>query len=390
MDNLVVIHNVMNWVHLTENWLYTQVKYLPEQVQSHIVCKDTANLDVFGVSHIHCWSHQKIGSQARMVLRGLLALRMQFRRQSALLLEVARDHGARLVHSHFGYTGWRYARAVRRVGLRHVVTFYGVDVNRLPYEDPRWIGRYQDLFEQVDRVLCEGPHMGKLVADLGCPQDKIGVHHLGIRTETIPFRPRARRAGQPLGVLIAASFREKKGIPLALEVLGQIKDDVPLEITIVGDAGSGEEGQREKRRILATIDRHGLVPKVRLLGYQPHGVMMEEAYRHHVFLCPSFTTSNGDCEGGAPIGMIEMAASGMPVVSTKHCDIPAVFGPDGGALLADEHDVQGLAERLVWLAENPGAWDQITTVVRRRIEQEYDAEKQGLALAGIYRDVVRG
>ncbi len=390
MDNLVVIHNVVSWIHLTENWLYTQVKYLPEHVQSHIVCKGTANLDVFGVPHMHCWSQQKIGAQVRTALRGLLVLRMQFRRQSALLLEVARGHGACLVHSHFGYTGWRYAPAVQRAGLPHVVTFYGVDVNRLPQEDPRWVQRYHDLFEQVDRVLCEGPHMGKLIANLGCPKDKIRVHHLGIRTETIPFRPRARRADQPLGVLIASSFREKKGIPLALEVLGQIKDVVPLEITIIGDAGSSEEGQQEKQRILAAIDRHSLGPRVRFLGYQPHGVMMAEAYRHHVFLCPSFTTSNGDCEGGAPIGMIEMAASGMPVVSTKHCDIPEVFGPDGGALLADEHDVQGLAERLVRLAENPDAWDQITTAARRRIEQQYDAEKQGIALAGIYRDVVRG
>lgn len=390
MDRQVIIHNVMTWVHLTENWLYTQVKYLPEQVESHIVCRTTANLDVFGVPHIHCPDSQTIGGRALTVFRGLLILRTRFRRQSAQLLEIARRYGACLVHSHFGYTGWRYATAVRRAGLKHVVTFYGVDINRLPQEDPRWTARYQELFQVVDRVLCEGPHMGDLIAQLGCPKDKIQVHHLGVRIDAIPFRPRCRSAGEPLRVLIASSFREKKGIPIALEALGRIRSRVPLEITIVGDSGSSEEGLREKDRIMTVIDRRRMASAVRFLGFQPHRTLMDEAYRHHVFLCPSLTTSNGDCEGGAPIGMIEMAASGMPVVSTKHCDIPEVFGPDGGCLLADEHDVEGLAGRLIWLAENPDAWHEITTAARQRIEQEYHAQKQGVRLAAIYRDVVQG
>ena len=82
-----------------------------------------------------------------------------------------------------------------------------------------------------------------------------------------------------------------------------------------------------------------------------------------------------------------MAASGMPVVSTRHCDIPEVFGPDRGYLLADEQDVGGVAERILWLAENPDAWNEITTSIRQRVEQEYDAVKQAIQLAGIYRDV---
>ena len=135
-------------------------------------------------------------------------------------------------------------------------------------------------------------------------------------------------------MLIAASFREKKGIPLALEALGRIRDHVPLEVTIIGDSGSTAEGVQEKARIMQGIQKHNLTSSVRLLGFQPHRRLLEEAYKHHIFVSPSLTTSNGDCEGGAPVGMIEMAASGMPVVSTRHCDIPEVFGSDRGYLLA--------------------------------------------------------
>lgn len=389
MHKQVVIHNIHTWVHLTENWLYTQVKYLPEQVECHVVCRSTANLDAFEVPHIHCWEDQTASRRARTVLRGLLTLRTHFRRHSAHLVEVARRHHASVVHSHFGYIGWSYRDAVRRAGLKHIVTFYGVDANRLPYEDPRWRARYLDLFRHVDRVLCEGPHLAKLVVQLGCPQEKVTVHHLGIRIDTIPFQPRRRCATEPLRVLIAASFREKKGIPLALEALGQIRDHIPLEVTIIGDSGATSEGAQEKARIMAAIGKHNLTSNVRLLGFQPHARLLEEAYKHHIFVSPSLTTSNGDCEGGAPVGMIEMAASGMPVVSTRHCDIPEVFGPNGGCLLADERDVDGVAERIGWLAKNPDAWNEITTSTRQRVEQEYDAVKQAIQLARIYRDVAR-
>ena len=387
MYKQVVIHNVLTWVHLTENWLYTQVKYLPKEVESHVVCRATANLDAFGLPHIHCWEDQTASRRALVVLRGLLTLRTRVRRHSAYLVDVARRHRASVAHSHFGYTGWSYNDAVRRAGLKHVVSFYGVDANRLPCEDPRWRARYQDLFHHVDRVLCEGPHLAKLVVELGCPQEKVTVHHLGIRIDTIPFQPRRRHATEPLRVLIAASFREKKGIPLALEALGHIRDHVPLEVTIVGDSGSTAEGAQEKARIMAAIKKHDLTSTVRLLGFQPHRRLLEEAYKHHIFVSPSFTTSNGDCEGGAPVGMIEMAASGMPVVSTRHCDIPEVFGPNSGHLLADERDVGGVADRILWLAKNSDAWNEITTSIRQRMEQEYDAVKQAIQLAGIYREV---
>ena len=29
-----------------------------------------------------------------------------------------------------------------------------------------------------------------------------------------------------------------------------------------------------------------------------------------------------DCEGGAPIVLLDAQATGLPIISTKHCDIP--------------------------------------------------------------------
>ncbi len=43
---------------------------------------------------------------------------------------------------------------------------------------------------------------------------------------------------------------------------------------------------------------------------------------YQVFIHPSCYTDQRDCEGGAPIAILDAQATGMPVISTTHCDIP--------------------------------------------------------------------
>jgi colanic acid/amylovoran biosynthesis glycosyltransferase len=304
-----------------------------------------------------------------------------------LLVRVGRQIGARIVHSHFGPQGWYDSPAVRQLAARHVVTFYGYDVGKLPLLKPAWRARYLEMFRSVDAVLCEGSFMAKCIQSLGCPPEKLRVHHLGVPIQSIMFRPRHWKPGSPLRVLIAATFTEKKGIPNALIALARFRKVVPLKITIIGDAQPGRKLSSEKRRILDVLKRSEFGSDVQLLGYQPHNRLFEEAYSHHVFLSPSITARDGDTEGGAPVTIIEMAATGMPVVSTHHCDIPGVLGAHGARLLTNEGDIDGIVERLTWLANNPDAWKPIVAEVRRHIEIEYDAVKQGLQLARIYKEL---
>jgi len=125
-----------------------------------------------------------------------------------------------------------------------------------------------------------------------------------------------------------------------------------------------------------------------MLGFQPHEVFWREAYANHVFLSPSITGHDGDTEGGAPVAIIELAASGMPIVSSRHCDIPEIVLDGRTGWLAGERDVDGLLDCLrLCLAAAPG-WDGILAAGRRRIETEYDAAIQGRRLAEIYRQLV--
>jgi len=78
----------------------------------------------------------------------------------------------------------------------------------------------------------------------------------------------------------------------------------------------------------------------------------------------------------------------MLVVSTRHCDIPEIVKDGETGLLADERDVEGLADKLMWLLNNTKRWSELSMAGRKHVEKEYDARIQGIKLAAIYRDVL--
>jgi len=383
-DNIRVLHYTSVWLPQTEIWLYNQVMYMPAHVENHVVCETTTNLDQFAVRNLY-----SLSDRSRLELYWDKGLRkLKIRNYLGILTRRARSVNAQIVHSHFGNVGWANQKAVGKLGACHVTTFYGLDVNLLPTIDARWRTRYCELFDTVDRVLCEGPHMAECIKALGCPEEKVRVHHLGVRVDNIPYCPRSWQPGTPLQVLIAGTFREKKGIPYALAALGAIKREVELKITIIGDATAEPRSQAEKRRILTVLDQNGLTARTQLLGFRTHAELMAEAYQHHVFLSPSVTAEDGDTEGGAPVTILEMAASGMPIVSTRHCDIPNVLPPN--ALLADERDIEGLADRLRWWIENAGNWEGQLSAARRHVEENFNVAIQGLRLAKVYGELLGG
>lgn len=377
-----VLHAMPQWLSLTETWLFNQLRHLPLHYCNWVVCDQVDNLEHFPPPNLRCLADQPAWQRTLTRMLRRLGLDPHLARACQL-------SGSRILHSHYGDLAWRNMRMARLMGQRHLVTFYGYDVNFLPQQDSHWLSRYAALFRHVDRILCEGPHMGRCLEKLGAPPSKIQVHHLGVELDRLMYRPRCYEPGTPLKVLMAGSFREKKGLPDAIRALGALSRlGAELELTVIGDANREARSQVEKANILAALRETGLEGKTRLLGYQPHPVMLSEAYAHHVFLSPSRTAADGDTEGGAPVSIIEMAATGMPVVSTTHCDIPEVLHPGEHGLLAAEGDVPGLTVHLRWLVDHPESWSRLTGAARQHLEREFDAVRQGERLGELYCEVL--
>jgi colanic acid/amylovoran biosynthesis glycosyltransferase len=379
-----VVHFAEHWLPQTATWLYNNINFLPETIENAIVCQDTQNLEQFRLQNISAFSDLPLSGRFIGKFRYKLGMVRPLGIHLNLLNRVLQNSSADILHTHFGHYGWVNYPVAKRNRVKHVVSFYGADIHYIPKADRRWESRYRTMFEEIDQVLCEGPYMADSISKLGLPPEKIHVYRLGIDLKKIEFRPRQNPEGGILRILIAGSFREKKGIPYAIEALGLYRrKNKNIEVTIIGDADHINRSIQEKERILEAIRKFGMESSVRMLGYQPHEVLLQEAYCHHIFLSPSVISEDGDCEGGAPVSIIEMAASGMPVVSTLHCDIPYMLSAQNQPFLVPERNSEALCVAIETLYKSD--WAEIIQANRVLIEQELDVRKQASKLAGIYK-----
>jgi colanic acid/amylovoran biosynthesis glycosyltransferase len=376
-----VVYSVRKWLPLTMRWIYNQIKYL-ESFKPLILADSTTNLQELPDIPVVA-----INGKHRLALFEL-AHKLGFRFSPSNYDSAIKKHHPTLLHSHVGNRAWYDLPLAKKHNLKQIVTFYGADLSYWPAQYPVWKKRYEELFNRADLFLCEGPYMATSLNDLGCSKDKIVVHRLGVDLNEIAYCPRKPPEDGKLRILIAGRFTEKKGIPYAIKAIGLLgQKNEKTEITIIGDAGDTRREKEEKSKIMQVIKKYKLQNKTRMLGFQPYEVLMEEAYRHHIFVSPSINADDGDAEGGLPITIIEMAASGMPVVSTNHCDIPGLIIHQKTGLLAEERNVDELAGHLEWLCSHPGRWSSLIANARKRVEKNFNVLIQGQRLLDIYASV---
>lgn len=378
-----VLHNCLIWLPVTQNWMYNMLSHLPDYIETTIVCAKTKNLAKFNVGNIYS---KKRDNYIQFAFEEGLK-RIGLINYSFLLKRRLKETNAFILHSHFGDRAWEDSHIKKKQNFMHIAHFYGYDVSLLPASNNKWEMRYQQLFERVDKVLCEGSFMANSLKKLGCPKDKVRVYHLGVEVDKLPFIPRVWDKKSNLKVLIAGSFREKKGIPYALEALAKLKNKIKLEVNIIGDTDGQKKHQREKEKIIKVAREHNMMDIINWHGMVDHATLIQEALRNHIFISPSVTARNGDSEGGCPVTIIELSATGMPVISTKHCDIPEVVLDGKTGFLSSERDVNGLYENLIKLL-NSENWDEMANMARMHIRKNYNAKIQGEKLAEIYEELL--
>jgi len=386
-----VIHYKDSYLPLTETWVYGQIENL-EKYQPIVYALYSENLDIYPVERIRSLKLKKkrnmfVGARALFDK----VLNKMFGFYPSFLFYIPKDRPS-LVHAHFGPSGFNFLKIKNIYKIPMITTFYGYDLGLLPSQFPEWKTRYKKLFKEGEVFLVEGEHMKKCLADLGCPESKIIVQHLGVSVDDIRFAERKFEKNKEVKILTAAGFREKKGIPYAVEAFGQVRQrcpDLNLTLTIIGDSDGSREGELEKKKIFGTAKKCNVERYVVMKGYQPHNEVLREMLNSHIFIHPSVRSSSGDTEGGAPVCIIEALASGMPVISTTHCDIPEVVMDGKSGYLAPERDAAALAEKLEFLIKNPHVWAKMGYAGRKRIEENYDVKKQVRKLEEIYDEAVK-
>ncbi len=382
-DRRVVAHSVNPYMFLTGSWLYNQIINLKE-FKSIVLTTKTLNRDIFPFDNVY--STESL-PKWRMIAEK--AFRKLFRSYLPYWVASCRENNAKILHSHFGNHGWQNLGLAEKLGIPHVVSFYGADMSKKPRVSPRWYYRYRELFDKANLVITEGPFARKTIIELGCPPEKVVVNRLGVNLAKIPFKERRLQKNETLGILTAGTFTEKKGIPYAIEAFAlSLKHHPSMRMTLVGDANDNEEQRSEKRKIFGLIEEYDIKEKINWLGYVPYQELLELSYNHHIFLAPSVTARTGDTEGGSPVVLTEMVASGMPVIATKHADIPEIIMDGKNGILVEEKNIGSLVDSLIDLVGNPDKRKHMGLLGREHVTGNFNLIKQLKKLEKIYQKIL--
>jgi glycosyltransferase involved in cell wall biosynthesis len=102
-----------------------------------------------------------------------------------------------------------------------------------------------------------------------------------------------------------------------------------------------------------------------------------------VFVMPSVEMADGRRDG-IPVALMEAMAIGVPVVASDVSGIPELVHDGSTGLLVLPGDAIGLADAIERLIDDRSLRDQLTDAGRRKIEQEFDLESTGRAMARIF------
>jgi colanic acid/amylovoran/stewartan biosynthesis glycosyltransferase WcaL/AmsK/CpsK len=338
----VALQRTDQFVGRTTNWLYDHLRFVPRYVP-FVLSDALMNRDEF--PELEAWR------VAPSTLSRRLWRRLTRARVFPLDVWKIKRLQPCLLHSHFGYVAAEDLELAQALGIPWVVSFYGADVYQLGRLE-KWRATYRSIFTHVDRVLALGPVMARHLEQLGCPRERIAIHPLGVDVNDLPNTPRRLKRGEPLRLLFAGTFREKKGIRYVIEATALVRRaGGNISLVIVGDVSSKPGDQETKEGVLQLIRQLDLESIVTHHSFLPFRQLIDIALHSHVFVAPSVTAENGDAEG-TPFVLQQMMATRMPAIATVHSDIPFLFG-EHDSLLVPERNVDAIADRICCYLDDP-------------------------------------
>jgi glycosyltransferase involved in cell wall biosynthesis len=180
-----------------------------------------------------------------------------------------------------------------------------------------------------------------------------------------------------LKILFVGRLLSFKGVPLLLEALTRVRDEFPVQLTIVGEGPLGTSWKEE-------TGARGLDDIVTFCGPLPPPEVAAQMRAAHVFCLPSVRES-----GGAVL--LEAMAAARPVIAIAHGG-PAEVVDDsvGRAIPPDgpEAVIEALARTLRDVVADPEAWRRRGEEGRRRAEQRYAWDIKIDAILRLYGQVL--
>lgn len=270
-----------------------------------------------------------------------------------------------VVLANYGLTAAHLMPVCKILNIPVVVIFHGHDAGDKTLVRA-YRSRYQQLFSYAAAIVAVSHDIRNKLIALGAHPEKVTVISCGVDTQK--FTP----APQPKDkiFLSVARFVEKKGPLYTIRAFHEVWKKYPHARLVMAGAHSGL--YKKCRQLTESLDMHEAVS---FPGILTHDAVVQWMNKSFAFVQHSVTAPNGDTEG-TPVGILEAAAAGLPVVSTIHGGIPQAVRDGVTGLLVKERDVSAMANSMIRLIENPALVSAMREAARKHVVEQYDQQRQ--------------
>jgi colanic acid/amylovoran biosynthesis glycosyltransferase len=283
-----------------------------------------------------------------------------------------------VIQCHFGPNG-NLGVLLKDLGVfsgKVITVFHGYDISQYIQQYGRNV--YENLFKKGDLFLPISERWKNELISLGCREDKIKVHHMGIDPQKYNPAHRKSQNSDKIKILTIGRFVEKKGIRYGVEAVGSVmKEHANIEYGIIGDGPL----RNEVESIIFNMNLRG---KVKLLGWKSQEEIIDYIKDTDILLAPSVIGQDGDQEG-IPVVLMEAMGMGLPVVSTYHSGIPELVQDNVSGFLAPERNVSVLAEKLKQCIDSRDKWPEIGMAGHKTVMENFNINSLNNQLVDIYR-----
>ncbi|MCX6268079.1 MAG: glycosyltransferase [Bacteroidetes bacterium] len=287
-----------------------------------------------------------------------------------------------VIHVHFGVEAILFSKAIRKLNIPAVVSFYGHDCTSFPakYQGLGLTMLKRSVFfnPAIKMILAMSPDMRADLIALGCPEEKIRLHYFG--TDASQFvMDRSYTNKDVINFLIISHLEEKKGHRYLIDAFNKatVLSTRKIQLYMVGN---GKLEQEIREQIASTGAKNIFMQGFVAYRSKEHLGLFKSA---DVFVHPSITAKNGNKEG-IPGSIIEAMSAGLPVISTNHAGIPYVITHEKTGLLVNERDTDQLAAAILRLAASADLRRSLGTAARLYAQDELDVDKKLLEREMLY------
>ena len=351
----------------SETFIQAHKTYLQGRVFYYYGKKD---MRLEGVSHLSSLRERRLLNLKRRILKKPFTFI-----QETIIVNTLRKKKIDVVLAEYGTHAHFILPYIKKAGLPLVVHFHGFDASIVKVVENH--NKYKKVFEYASKVIVVSRKMEHMLIEMGCPREKLVYNVYGPQPEFLNVQPTFSKKQ----FIAIGRFTDKKAPYYTILAFKKaLEMHVDAKLIMAGDG-----------QLLNTCKN--LVKHLDIEAQMEFpGVITPERYRELLaesigFVQHSITTETGDMEG-TPLAVLEASAAGIPVISTNHAGIPDVIINGETGLLCEEHDVNGMAQHMINLLDNPEKTKRIGAAGKINIKLNFSLERHIVSLQDTLKSII--